>query len=161
MALAAAKTMTTVITYGTFDLFHIGHVNLLRRLKQLGDRLVVGCSTDEFNALKGKQSLVSYEHRAAILQSCRFVDGVFPEDSWDQKPGDIQRERADIFAMGDDWVGKFDDLGTLCRVVYLPRTENVSSTELRQVIDLFKQEEVHRLEASAEHLLQLVRRMRK
>jgi glycerol-3-phosphate cytidylyltransferase len=152
--------MTTVITYGTFDLFHIGHVNLLNRLKGLGDRLVVGCSTDEFNAKKGKKALVPYEQRARTLESCRYVDAVFPEETWDQKPADIQRERADIFAMGDDWVGKFDDLGKLCRVVYLPRTENVSSTDLRQVLDLFKQEEVHRLEASAEHLLGLIRHLR-
>ena len=85
--------MTTVITYGTFDLFHIGHVNLLRRLRELGDRLVVGCSTDEFNLLKGKQSAMPYDHRAGILRSIRYVDDVFPEDSWEQKREDIVRER--------------------------------------------------------------------
>src|SRR5690606_20365077 len=102
--------VTTVITYGTFDLFHIGHVNLLRRLRALGDRLVVGCSTDEFNALKGKKTVMPYEHRAQILAALRYVDAVFPEANWEQKRDDILRERADIFAMGEDWAGRFDDL---------------------------------------------------
>ncbi|HBI69438.1 MAG TPA: glycerol-3-phosphate cytidylyltransferase [Massilia sp.] len=145
--------MKTIITYGTFDLFHVGHVNLLRRLRALGDRLVVGCSTDEFNALKGKRSIMPFEHRIAILEACRFVDVVFPEHHWDQKRDDIMREGADIFAMGDDWTGKFDDLGDICQVVYLPRTADVSSTEIRQLVKVFKGEQVQALKNSAEQLI--------
>lgn len=149
--------MTTVITYGTFDLFHIGHVNLLRRLRELGDRLVVGCSTDEFNLLKGKQSAMPYDHRAGILRSIRYVDDVFPEDSWEQKREDIVRERARIFAMGDDWVGKFDDLGDICEVVYLPRTRDVSTTEIRQLLLTLQEERVLELRRALEHSLSLIR----
>lgn len=148
--------MTTVITYGTFDLFHIGHVNLLRRLRELGDRLVVGCSTDEFNASKGKKSVMDYEHRAGILRAVRYVDDVFPERDWHQKREDIARERASIFAMGDDWVGKFDDLGDVCEVVYLPRTRDISTTGIRQVLNALQQERVQEIRRAGEHLLDLV-----
>lgn len=148
--------MTTVITYGTFDLFHIGHVNLLRRLRELGDRLVVGCSTDEFNALKGKQSAMPYEHRAGILRAIRYVDHVFPERTWDQKREDIVREGARIFAMGDDWVGKFDDLGDACEVVYLPRTRDVSTTGIRQVLHSLQQDKLNEVQRAAEHVVSLV-----
>ena len=128
--------MKTVITYGTFDLFHIGHVNLLRRLRAMGDRLVVGCSSDEFNRLKNKEVVIPYADRAEILASCRYVDAVFPEHSWDQKRPDIIREKAAIFAMGHDWEGKFDDLSDIVQVVYLPRTDGVSTTEIRQKIKI-------------------------
>lgn len=148
--------MTTVITYGTFDLFHIGHVNLLRRLRELGDRLVVGCSTDGFNVEKGKQTTMPYEHRVGILRSLRHVDDVFPEVSWDQKREDIARERAQIFAMGDDWVGKFDELGDICDVVYVPRTRDISTTEIRQMLHGLQQERVLELRRAAEHIVQLV-----
>ena len=151
--------MTTVITYGTFDLFHIGHVHLLRRLKALGDKLVVGCSTDEFNANNGKKSIVPFDHRAEILRSCRYVDEVFPENSWDQKPSDISREHAHIFAMGADWTGKFDHLSKFCEVVYLPRTDDVSSTEIRQVINAFEQERLGEIKAAVSHLSDLLARM--
>lgn len=137
--------MKTVITYGTFDLFHIGHVNLLRRLRSLGDRLVVGCSTDEFSALKGKRTVMPYEHRAQILASSRFVDHVFPEREWEQKREDIVREKAGIFAMGEDWAGRFDDLGDLCEVIYLPRTRDVSTTEVRQLVAALHSERVDEL----------------
>jgi len=123
--------MTTVITYGTFDIYHVGHVRLLRRLRAMGDRLFVGCSTDSFNKTKGKSSAMSYEDRVELLRSCIYVDKVFAEWDWDQKPKDIQRYDADIFAMGDDWAGKFDYLKEYCEVVYLPRTPGVSSTELK------------------------------
>jgi glycerol-3-phosphate cytidylyltransferase len=126
--------MTTVITYGTFDLFHLGHVRLLKRLSALGDRLFVGCSTDEFNAGKGKRSVMSFEHRCEILESCRFVDTVIAERTWEQKREDILRLEVDIFGIGADWTGKFDDLGDICEVVYLSRTEGVSTTELRQSV---------------------------
>lgn len=124
----------TVITYGTFDLFHIGHLNLLRNLRQFGSRLVVGVSTDEFNVLKGKKTVIPFSHRADIVGALKFVDRVFPETCWEQKRHDIGKHGADIFAMGDDWKGKFDHLSDLCRVVYLPRTRDVSSTEIKQAI---------------------------
>jgi glycerol-3-phosphate cytidylyltransferase len=151
--------MKTVITYGTFDLFHIGHLNLLRRLKSLGDRLVVGVSTDEFNAVKGKKTVVSFEHRVAIVEAIRQVDAVFPEDNWEQKRADIVREKADIFAMGDDWVGKFDDLRDLCQVVYLPRTRDVSTTEIKQLVTSLHQDKVAEVERSMLHTLDLLKRL--
>ncbi len=126
--------MTTVLTYGTFDLFHIGHVRLLERLAALGDRLIVGLSTDEFNRLKGKTAIFSYDQRREILLGSRYVDQVIPEESWAQKRQDIRRYRADIFAMGDDWAGKFDDLADLCQVIYLARTSGISTTEVRQTV---------------------------
>ena len=127
--------MKTVITYGTFDLFHIGHVNLLRRLRAMGDRLVVGCSSDEFNRMKSKEVVIPYADRADILSACRYVDDVFPEHNWEQKRPDIIREKAAIFAMGHDWEGKFDFLSDIVEVVYLPRTDGVSTTEIRQKIE--------------------------
>lgn len=151
--------MTTVITYGTFDLFHVGHVNLLRRLRGLGDRLVVGCSTDEFNALKGKNTVMPYDHRAAILSSMRYVDKVFPEENWDQKRGDIAREEVDIFAMGEDWAGKFDDLADVCAVVYLPRTQDVSTTEVRQWVNAMRAERLDELRHALERVDAIVRQL--
>jgi glycerol-3-phosphate cytidylyltransferase len=124
----------TVITYGTFDLFHIGHLNLLRRLRGYGDRLVVGVSTDEFNALKGKKTVIPYAQRAEIVAAIRYVDDVFPEENWAQKRSDILREGAALFAMGSDWEGKFNELRELCEVVYLPRTRDISSTEVKQAV---------------------------
>ena len=115
-AAATAAGRTVAMANGVFDLFHVGHVRLLRRLRELGDRLVVGCSTDEFNARKGKKAILPYDQRVEVLRSCRHVDDIFPEEDWAQKRGDILRMKADIFAMGDDWVGKFDDLGDICRV---------------------------------------------
>jgi glycerol-3-phosphate cytidylyltransferase len=151
--------MTTVITYGTFDLFHVGHVRLLKRLRELGDRLVVGCSTDEFNVIKGKKAVLSYTQRVEVLQSCRHVDAVFPEDHWDQKRPDILREKADIFAMGDDWLGKFDHLEDVCRVVYLTRTENISTTDIRHFVKVSRQDEVRRAKAAAQHLVDMIGKM--
>jgi len=126
--------MTTVLTYGTFDLFHIGHLNLIRRLTELGDRLIIGVSTDEFNAGKGKTSVVSYEDRARIVESIKGVDLVIPETSWEQKVDDIKEHDVGVFAIGDDWRGKFDELEALCRVEYLPRTDGISSTEIKQML---------------------------
>lgn len=126
--------MITVITYGTFDLFHFGHVRLLKRLRSLGDRLVVGCSSDEFNAVKGKVTCVPYEQRREILLSCRYVDSVFPEHDWAQKRNDIIREKAHVFGMGHDWEGKFDELNDIAQVVYLPRTDGISTTKLKNYI---------------------------
>ncbi len=126
--------MTTVLTYGTFDLFHIGHLNMIQRLAELGDRLIIAVSTDEFNAGKGKTSVVSYEDRAKIVGSIKGVDLVIPETSWDQKATDIKEHGVDVFAIGDDWAGKFDELKELCEVVYLSRTDGISSTEIKQML---------------------------
>ncbi len=126
--------MKVILTYGTFDLFHVGHVRLLKRLRQLGDKLIVGLSSDDFNTLKGKQTVMTFEQRKEILLSCRYVDDVFEESRWEQKRSDIEREKADIFAMGDDWAGKFDDLQDITKVVYLPRTEDVSTTEVKMMV---------------------------
>lgn len=127
-----SRKPTRVLTYGTFDLFHIGHLRLLERLRALGTHLTVAVSTDEFNRLKNKSSVVPYRDRAAIVAGCRFVDAVIPEESWDQKASDVVRHRIDIFGMGDDWAGKFDELSSLCQVVYLPRTNGISSSSIKQ-----------------------------
>lgn len=126
--------MTTVLTYGTFDLFHIGHLRLIERLAAMGDRLIVGVSTDEFNAGKGKKSVVSYDDRAAIVQAIKGVDLVLPERAWEQKRADIIEHGVDVFVMGDDWAGKFDELSDVCEVRYLPRTSGVSSTDIKEML---------------------------
>ena len=123
--------MKRVITYGTFDVFHPGHVNLLRRAKALGDYLIVALSTDDFNQLKAKKAYYSYDQRKIVLEACRYVDLVIPEKTWEQKVEDIRQYNADIFVMGDDWKGKFDYLSSVCEVVYLPRTPDICSTEVR------------------------------
>ena len=136
--------MKIVLTYGTFDLFHVGHVRLLERLRALGDRLVVGCSTDEFNQMKGKKCVFPYQDRAEILSACEYVDDVFPEESWDQKIDDVKKYSVSVFAMGDDWSGKFDFLENEghCRVVYLPRTEGISTTDVRSIVNHLQNEKV-------------------
>lgn len=126
--------MTTIITYGTFDLFHIGHLCLLERAATLGDRLVVGVSTDEFNLGKHKDCIHPYEDRARIVGAIKVVDEVFPESNWEQKCNDIRKYQADIFVMGDDWKGEFDFLGEYCKVIYLPRTAGVSTTQRKKLI---------------------------
>lgn len=127
--------MLTVITYGTFDLFHVGHLRLLERARAMGDRLVVGVSTDEFNASKGKSATVSFDQRRAILAALRCVDLIIPERSWAQKEGDILEHGVGLFVMGDDWRGKFDHLQTpSCRVEYLARTSGISTSYLRRII---------------------------
>jgi glycerol-3-phosphate cytidylyltransferase len=123
-----------VITYGTFDLFHIGHLNILKRAKSLGDYLIVAVSTDQFNAIKGKKCTYPYEHRAEIVRAIKYVDQVIPEDNWDQKSTDISSNQVTIFVMGDDWKGKFDFLKDQCEVVYLERTESISTTEIKNEI---------------------------
>lgn len=148
--------MKTVLTYGTFDLFHVGHVRLLKRIAAFGDRLVVGCSTDAFNAKKGKKAIFSYEERAEILLSCRFVDEVIPENHWDQKIEDVQRYSIDTFAMGDDWSGKFDFLEEYTRVVYLPRTEGVSTTQIKDIVASVKHDKKQRILNAAQNLNDLL-----
>ncbi len=125
--------MKRVLTYGTFDLLHYGHINLLRRAKALGDYLVVGLSTDEFNLNeKNKRSYFSYEERKLLLEAIRYVDLVIPECSWDQKAVDVEKYHIDTFVIGDDWEGKFDFLKSQCEVVYLPRTPEISSTRIKE-----------------------------
>ena len=125
--------MKRVITYGTFDLLHYGHINLLRRAKQYGDYLIVALSTDEFNwNEKNKKCFFSYEQRKQLLESIRYVDLVIPEENWDQKRTDVKEYHIDTFVMGDDWKGKFDFLNDLCEVVYLPRTPEISTTQIKQ-----------------------------
>ncbi len=126
--------MKKVITYGTFDIFHYGHVNLLKRAKELGDYLIVALSSDEFNAIKNKKSFYSYEQRKLILEACRYVDLVIPENNWEQKITDTQKYDVDTFVMGDDWEGKFDFLKEYCNVVYLPRTEGVCTTTTKEYL---------------------------
>jgi glycerol-3-phosphate cytidylyltransferase len=126
--------MKTVITYGTFDVLHAGHIRLLARAKALGDRLIVGLSTDEFNALKRKSALLDFANRKLVLESIRYVDLVIEEKTWEQKISDVQAHCADIFVMGDDWQDKFDFLKPYCEVVYLPRTVGISSTEIRDEV---------------------------
>jgi glycerol-3-phosphate cytidylyltransferase len=128
----SASVERVIITYGTFDLFHPGHVLLLKRAKELGTKLIVGLSTDEFNAIKGKKSVMTYEDRKVVLESCRYVDEVFAEETWEQKADDIKKFGADIFVMGDDWKGKFDNLSKSCKVHYLGRTPLVSSTSIKE-----------------------------
>lgn len=123
--------MRRVITYGTFDLLHYGHIRLLQRCKAQGDYLVVALSTDEFNAGKGKKSYFSWDDRKNMLEAIRYVDLVIPENTWEQKRTDIEKYHVDTFVMGDDWEGKFDDLKDLCDVVYLPRTPEISTTKIK------------------------------
>ncbi|HEO8420588.1 TPA: glycerol-3-phosphate cytidylyltransferase [Yersinia enterocolitica] len=123
--------MKKVITYGTFDLLHIGHINILRRAKELGDHLTVGLSSDEFNKLKHKEAFHSYENRKMILEAIRYVDEVIVENDWDQKIRDVVDHNIDVFVMGDDWKGKFDFLQDYCEVVYLPRTDGISTSKIK------------------------------
>ena len=131
--------MKRVITYGTFDLLHYGHINLLKRAKDLGDYLIVALSTDEFNLQKDKISYFDYQQRKILLESIRYVDLVIPEISWEQKREDVKKYYADIFVIGDVWEGKFDflkDEGV--EVVYLPRTEEISTTQIKEDLNKTK-----------------------
>lgn len=123
--------MNKVITYGTFDLLHHGHIHLLRRARALGDHLTVALSTDEFNNGKGKKCFHPYEDRAAVLEAIRHVDCVIPENNWEQKIVDIQSMGIQIFTIGDDWTGHFDFLKPYCEVVYLPRTPDISTSSIK------------------------------
>lgn len=125
--------MKRIITYGTFDLLHYGHINLLRRAKELGDYLIVGLSTDEFNSAKGKRSYFLYEERKQLLEAIRYVDLVIPESAWEQKENDILYFKIDEFVMGDDWSGKFDELKkTGVKVTYLSRTPEISTSRIKR-----------------------------
>ena len=124
-----------VITYGTFDMFHVGHLELLKRLKSYGDELIVAVSTDAFNEIKGKKTIIPYTQRAQIVEAIKYVDRVIPEEHWEQKSEDISQYDIDLFIMGDDWSGKFDFLKEQCEVLYLPRTEGISSSQLKNTLN--------------------------
>jgi len=128
--------MKRVITYGTFDLLHYGHINLLKRAKEQGDYLIVAVSTNEFNEIKGKKCYFSYEERKKLVEAIRYVDLVIPENSWEQKVEDIRDYRVDTFVIGDDWKGKFDILNDFCEVVYLDRTPEISTTKIKNELGL-------------------------
>ncbi len=127
----------TIITYGTFDMFHVGHLKLLQRLKELGDELIVAVSTDEFNSLKNKKTLIPFGQRKEIIASIKYVDKVIAEENWEQKISDIKKYDIDIFAIGSDWEGKFDHLEGHCQVIYLPRTKDISSSQLKKSLSNF------------------------
>ncbi len=130
--------MKRVLTYGTYDLLHYGHIRLLKRAKALGDYLIVALSTDEFNAVKGKKAYHNYETRKEMLESIRYVDLVIPEKNWEQKINDVQEYKVDVVVMGSDWAGNpnFEALKKYCDVIYLDRTENISTTKIKEELKL-------------------------
>lgn len=132
------KDMKRIITYGTFDLLHYGHINILKRAKQLGDYLIVAISTNEFNEIKGKKCYFSYEERKKLVESIRYVDLVIPENNWEQKVDDVKKYNVDTFVMGNDWDGEFDHLKEYCDVVYLPRTPEISTTKIKKELGFKK-----------------------
>lgn len=123
--------MRIVLTYGTFDTFHYGHLSMLKRASELGDYLIVGVSTDEFNLGKGKISKFNFDQRFEWVSSIKYVDKAIPEKTWEQKFTDIKEFNVDVFTIGDDWTGKFDDLP--CKVIYLKRTDGISSTQIKNI----------------------------
>ena len=128
--------MRRVITYGTFDTLHYGHIRLLARASALGDHLTVALSSDHFNTLKNKKARFSWEQRKIDLAAIRYVDQIIVEETWEQKATDITEHNIDVFTIGEDWSGKFDFLKTICNVVYLPRSPDVSSTLIRNNPDV-------------------------
>jgi choline-phosphate cytidylyltransferase/glycerol-3-phosphate cytidylyltransferase len=132
--------MKRILTYGTFDLLHYGHIRLLQRAKALGDYLIVAVSTDEFNAIKGKKSYHDYETRKKMLEAVRYVDLVIPEKTWEQKISDVNDYKIDVVVMGSDWAGsdRFDYLKDYCEVVYLDRTEGISTTKIKKDLGLIE-----------------------
>lgn len=134
--------MKKVLTYGTYDLLHRGHILLLKRAREMGDHLTVGLSTDKFNALKNKKSFYSYEERKLVLESVRHVDEVIAESNWEQKREDIINNEIDVLVMGDDWAGKFDDLADICEVVYLSRTGGISTSMIKARLTLTQEQNI-------------------
>lgn len=124
--------MKKVITYGTFDLLHYGHINIFKRAKELGDYLIVAVSSDHFNIIKGKKCYFTFEERKKLVESIKYVDQVIEENSWEQKINDVKKYEIDVFVMGDDWEGEFDFLKDYCQVIYLPRTPIVSTTKIKK-----------------------------
>jgi len=148
-----------VLTYGTFDLFHVGHLNLLRRLRSLGDELIVGVSTDRFNEEKGKKTIIRFEDRIEIIRNLKCVDHAIPEDSWDQKISDIKKYNASIFGMGSDWDGHFDALKEHCEVVYLPRTDGISSSELKVALKVSDNHHINDIKKALDILASIVEKI--
>ncbi len=138
--------MKKIITYGTFDLLHKGHINILKRAKDLWDHLTVAISSDEFNKIKNKTSFYSFEERKFLLEAIKYVDEVIPENDWEQKTRDVQERNIDIFVMGDDWEWKFDFLKDFCEVQYLPRTEGISTTKLKSTLKWINNENINKIE---------------
>lgn len=130
--------MKRILTYGTFDLLHYGHIRLLQRAKALGDYLIVALSTDEFNEIKGKKAYHNYETRKKMLEAIRYVDLVIPEECWEQKISDVKKYYVDIVVMGSDWAGsdRFDYLQDYCEMVYLDRTEGISTSKIKEDLEL-------------------------
>ena len=132
------KTKKIVLTYGTYDLLHFGHIELLRRAKDLGDYLIVALSTDEFNKIKNKKAYYDYETRKVMLEAVKYVDLVIPEENWEQKISDVKKYNVDIVVMGSDWADsdRFDYLKEYCDLVFLPRTEGISTTKIKKDLEL-------------------------
>lgn len=147
--------MKKIITYWTFDILHKWHINILKRAKELWDYLVVWISTDDFNNLKNKKSFYSYEERKYLLESIKYVDEVIPENDWAQKKEDIKKYSIDTFVMWDDWEWKFDELKELCEVIYLPRTPDISTTELKKVIKTLNKESIENIEKALDWIKEL------
>lgn len=155
----AALTGKKVLTYGTFDLLHVGHLNLLERLRKLGDCLIVGVSTDEFNADKGKRTVIPYVDRARLVGALACVDLVLPEERWEQKAEDVAKYDVDVFGMGADWTGRFDELKEYCDVVYLPRTESISSSQIKTMLSQLDKVHIDKLKDALELMSDIVSNM--
>lgn len=138
--------MKKVITYWTFDILHVGHINILRRARELWDHLTVAISSDEFNTIKNKKSFYSFEERKLMLEAIKYVDEVIPENDWEQKTRDVRERNIDIFVMGDDWEGKFNFLKEFCEVIYLPRTPDISTTKLKSDLKWLTEESIAKIE---------------
>lgn len=138
--------MKKIITYWTFDILHKWHINILKKAKELWDYLIVWISSDEFNLIKNKKSFYSYEDRKFLLESIKYVDEVIAENNWDQKIIDIQKYNIDTFVMWDDWKWKFDELNKYCKVIYFPRTTNISTTKLKWILNWINNDNIEKLE---------------
>ncbi|WP_369685742.1 adenylyltransferase/cytidyltransferase family protein [Ignavibacterium album] len=143
------------LTYGTFDLFHYGHLRLFQRIKEFSDYLIVGVSTDEFNQIKGKKTIIPFENRIEIVRNIKYVDEVIAEERWEQKINDIQKFKVDYLVMGDDWKGKFDELQEYCEVIYLPRTDGISSSTIRNSLYEIKNLNIKSINSALEILQQI------
>lgn len=151
------RSRGTIITYGTFDLLHVGHLNLLESLRAMGDRLIVGVSTDEFNHEKGKQTVIPFKDRARLVGALHCVDQVVPEQSWGQKRRDIAEFGVSALGMGSDWEGRFDDLKDCCEVIYLRRTEGISSTRLKTTLGVLSDAKLDDLKKALDVVTEIVR----
>ena len=151
------KKEKIIITYGTFDTFHYGHLKILERAKKLGTKLIVGISTDEFNKIKEKQSLISFKERKEIIKSIKFVDEVIDEKNWNQKINDIKKYKVDLLVMGSDWKNskEFNKLKNICKIKFLQRTKNISSTNKRSIFKILNEKSINNLEESLNLLKQI------